>query len=436
MTLPFRLAATIATTVTGVAVLLRGTGVLSLSGVISSDALPLLVAGAALCTAGLLRLRSPSLAWPALVIAVGLAALEVVGTVRSWQGTGAASTWPWLVIFAEAALLAAAVVAAAYVTRPRVGERAEWRLIRRFAVAPALVALILVAGWAVLESFAAVARSAPATDAWPLRVSGRLCAAFVGVSLLLGASRDLIGPLQRARRRAPTLLDLPRTLADELLPTAAALHRGGREAERARLAADLHALVLPELRRAAAFAEASGSAGEPVAVGLRGVVDDVERLIDARQSIVLEEYGLVAALEWLAERTQQRSSIQVDIDLAGTGLERPDSIPETVVRAAYRVALLALDNVVRHAQATRALVDLTVTDGRLRLAIDDDGRGIDLRRALTGRGVRDMRQAASDVGGAVTIERLGRGTRVELTWKAPDGAPPVSRHDPPRRPAR
>ena len=285
------IAAVLATSVTAVAVVLRGVDLLSGSSGTdrsSSDLVPLLFAIAALCSAGLLRVRSRTWAWVALVVAAGLAALEVVGVVRGWQALASPGAWPWLVVVAEAALLAASSVAAIYMTDPRPGQAAAWRLVRRIVVVPAFAALVVVAGWAVVGSFSAAAPPTAGID--PLRLSGRLCAAFVAVSALAGGLRDLLGPVRRARRRATTLRELPRALGDELLPTAAAMRRRGREAEQARLAADLHALVLPDLRRAAAAAEASGSGGATVAAGLRDVVDDVERLIHVRQSIVLEEY--------------------------------------------------------------------------------------------------------------------------------------------------
>ena len=425
------IAAALATFVTALAIALRGLDVASgLGGAerSSSDLVPLLFAIAALCSAGLLRARSRTWTWVALVLAAGLAALEVVGVVRRWQALASLDAWPWLVVTAEAALLAAAAVAAAYVTDPRPGQAAPWRLVQRI-VFPAFAALVVVGAWAIVGAFGVTTPSTAGAD--QLRVSGRLCAAFVAIAALVGGSRDLIGPIRRARRRAMTLRDLPRALGDELLPTAAAMRRRGREVEQARLAADLHALVLPDLRRARAAAEASGAGGAPIAAGLRDVVDDLERLIQVRQSIVLEEYGLVAALEWLAERTQQRDSIQVDVDLDGARVDEPNAIPGPVARAAFRVALLALDNVVRHARATRASVGLTVDDGALRLAIEDDGEGIDAPGASAGpaetRGTKDMQQEASEVGGALRVERLDRGTRVELSWSV---------GDPQRRPAR
>jgi len=94
-----------------------------------------------------------------------------------------------------------------------------------------------------------------------------------------------------------------------------------------------------------------------------------------------------------------------------------------VERAFFRVALLALDNVVRHAEGSTARVLLATTAEGLRLEITDDGRAGDRRGAnagaAPGRGLADMRSEAVAVGGALTIVSSDPGTRVELAWPAP-----------------
>jgi signal transduction histidine kinase len=74
-----------------------------------------------------------------------------------------------------------------------------------------------------------------------------------------------------------------------------------------------------------------------------------------------------------------------------------------------------MTNVVRHARATRCRVRLTLAGGRLRIGIEDDGRGIDLRaRSGDGLGIESMRERAEELGGTFAIEpALGGGTRVE-----------------------
>lgn len=391
--------------------------------------LPLLFTAAGLCAAGLLRRRSPAVAWLATVAATGIAALEIVGVSRGWQEVATPADGPWLVVVADAALLVSAGIAAAYAARASNGASARWTTAWRLLLLAGLVLVASSIGWAVSTAFAGAVGAAPPLEPdelSPLRSSGRTALGFVVFATLGGAWRDLAGPARRAWDRAPTLREFPRALGDELLPTGAAMRRRGMEDERARLAADLHARVLPDLRRAAEAAAAAegartagGAAGtpDPVAAGLRQAVEDVEQLMHARQSVVLEEYGLVAALEWLAERTEQRSPVRVELELEGAGVDDPASIPAPVARAAFRVALLAIDNVVRHARATRAEVRLVADPGSVRLGIADDGDGFDGDTApRTGRGLIDMRTAASEVGAVVRVSQLAKGTAVEFAW--------------------
>ena len=67
----------------------------------------------------------------------------------------------------------------------------------------------------------------------------------------------------------------------------------------------------------------------------------------------------MAALEWLAERTEERSALRVQLELDGAVPDGPAAIDARVARAAFRIALLGLDNVVRHAGATTATLRLS-----------------------------------------------------------------------------
>lgn len=404
-----------------------------------SDQLPLLFAAAGLCVAGLLRRRAPSGAWLASVSVAAIAAIVVLGAVRSRLAVDDPQWWPALVLIGQGALLAAAGVAGAYAVRSSRGRRGRRRAAWLATVLAALSVVAVSGALAFAEVPAEARLASPLPPELPMfRVSARLAAAFIAVMALAGIWRDLSGPVGRARARSASLVELPRTIGEELLPNANAARRHGRNEERARIAADLHALVLPDLRRAAQIAEAAEAAetaeddrsggapapstgpSRPVAADLRHAVEGVERLMHQRQSVVLEEYGLVAGLEWLAERTQQRAAIVVDIELEGSQVADRGAVTPPVARAAFRVALLALDNVVRHSGASRALVRLDVESGRGRLAIVDDGRGIeDSTASRSGRGLIDMRTAATEVGATMIVERGDRGTAVEMAWAGP-----------------
>ena len=211
-----------------------------------------------------------------------------------------------------------------------------------------------------------------------------------------------------------------RIFVDELVPGREAGRAEAAEDERGRLAADLHAEVLPSLRRALAEAEAGGTVERPAA-DLRLAVDEVESLLVARRSIVLEELGLLAGVEWLAERVEDRSDVRVEIEVAPAPADvdagRP---PKEVERAAFRVAQLALENVIRHAPGSVARVSVASSTRAVRLRIEDDGDGPPVDEAAARRagrrGIADMRAEAQACGARLELGTgaEGRGTAVEL----------------------
>ena len=139
-----------------------------------------------------------------------------------------------------------------------------------------------------------------------------------------------------------------------------------------------------------------------------------------RWPVVLEAFGLVEALEDLAERVEAEAGVQVGLEIDGLA-ERPR--PE-IERTAWRMAQVALDNAVRHAAATEITIHLSIAADRVRLEISDDGRGFDAATATGAlrsgaRGLADLTRRASAVGGSVAIE-AGRqaGTVVRFEWPA------------------
>jgi len=92
-----------------------------------------------------------------------------------------------------------------------------------------------------------------------------------------------------------------------------------------------------------------------------------------RWPVVLEAFGLIAALEDLAEQIEADTSLAVQIDVERAG-DRP---PPAIERVVWRVAQIAVDNAVRHAAASTITVTLWVEPDRVSLRVTDDGRGFD-----------------------------------------------------------
>jgi len=203
----------------------------------------------------------------------------------------------------------------------------------------------------------------------------------------------------------------------------------GQEAERARLAHELHdgpvqalialgqqaemagrLLARGEVDRATALIESLRQQGKET-------VDELRRLISALRPPYLEDLGFFSALEALVRETAGRTDARVEFVQEGE-VRRCD--PE-VELAAYRIAQEALTNALQYARAQRITVRIRCEEGGLFLAVEDDGIGFTLPPrpdSLTrqGRfGLVGMQERATRLGGQLTIETApGRGTRIAV----------------------
>jgi signal transduction histidine kinase len=151
---------------------------------------------------------------------------------------------------------------------------------------------------------------------------------------------------------------------------------------------------------------------------------ELERIMADRWPLVLETFGLVEALEDLAERTEAEAGVQVGLEIVGDA-DAPGSRPRPdIERTAWRIAQVALDNAVRHAAATEITLTVSVSPERIRLTIVDDGRGFTSATATDAvrsgsRGLADLARRAAAVGGSLAIDaRQPSGTIVRFDWPA------------------
>ena len=389
---------------------------------VASDLLPVLIGAAGVCLALIARRSAPGLAWMALILGSLVAASIPIGLSRAADpqlvGLG---RWLVVAIRASAAAIATVAIAALYATRPerqltaRVSTLASF-LVAWLAVACLVVVVLVIAGARADPDFNLVDI---ATTPTALFVHFVLLLAGLGVAgdlraAAIRADEGLIGARERGRADERPIAHRLRAIVRELIPGQADADAAALDAERARLAGDLHAVVLPLLRRAIAEAEA-GFPIENLAERLRSVDLELERLMADRWPVILEAFGLVDALEDLAERTEAGSAVQVALEIdRSAGRPRPE-----VERAAWRVAQLALDNAIRHAAAPQITIVIAVAPERVRLSIADDGRGFDPADPVRAgaRGLVDLGRQATAVGGRVTIEAGSAiGTVVRFEW--------------------
>lgn len=219
--------------------------------------------------------------------------------------------------------------------------------------------------------------------------------------------------LREVARRAGELLHAGELTAD--LRRSDERTGQAREQERRRLRQDLHDGVGPSLAGMALQLDSlAGRLGDDPELAaraeglrdrLRGTVTEVRRIVDGLRPATVDDLGLGPALRLLS--TAEPGSVQVDVHV-----DLPDELPAAVEVAAYRIASEAVANVLRHAQADRAVLVAEVTDGRLRLAVEDDGCGFGAE-ARTGVGIESIRARAAEIGGRLEIRSTGAGTRVE-----------------------
>ena len=139
-------------------------------------------------------------------------------------------------------------------------------------------------------------------------------------------------------------------------------------------------------------------------------IEDVRGMAFRLRPGVLDDLGLVDALDWYTTDFERRTEI--------TCVFEYDNVPplsETMATTAYRITQEAITNVARHASASRIEVVLKARNSTLTLAIVDDGRGFNPLELSDseGLGVAGMRERASLVGGTLEVySQPGEGTRV------------------------
>jgi signal transduction histidine kinase len=214
------------------------------------------------------------------------------------------------------------------------------------------------------------------------------------------AARFTVRPLVRLATRA--------TLQRDLIVAAT-------EAERARLAADIHDDALQELTLLVRRLESAGDT-EGAEMG-RTVADRLRAICGDLRLPILDDLGVGPALDWLVLRIERLAGGEVRLERADDARHSPD-----VELAIFRVAQEALANAVKHGRPP-IVVRYRSTPNGISLAIDDAGTGIPADAPETaeraGRfGLLNMAQRAEQIGAILDIKRWpGGGTHVALEWR-------------------
>jgi signal transduction histidine kinase len=130
---------------------------------------------------------------------------------------------------------------------------------------------------------------------------------------------------------------------------------------------------------------------------------------------MLDDLGLVPALEWQAREVSKRNGLRVKVDAAQVS----DDLSDEHKTCLYRIVQEALHNCVQHAAARNVKIAVEQERGAVRLAIEDDGKGFDPRRQR-GLGLAGIQERVSHLGGRFTIDsKPGQGAALHVSLPLP-----------------
>jgi PAS domain S-box-containing protein len=226
-------------------------------------------------------------------------------------------------------------------------------------------------------------------------------------------SKDLERQVEQRTKEISVILNQLRRLSGNMMTS--------QEKERSAIARELHdelGQVLTALRIDSVWLKSRLKQRDEEAAGrVSTMCDLIDKTIEEVRGLalrlrpgVLDNLGLVDALEWYTADFERRTGIACLFEHGNT-----PHIPETVATAAYRITQEALTNVARHAAATRVFVILQNSGNILKLTAVDDGRGFNPNEVseMEALGLVGMRERAAIVGGVLDVQSdAGAGTQV------------------------
>ncbi len=204
-----------------------------------------------------------------------------------------------------------------------------------------------------------------------------------------------------------------------------------REEERTRIARELHdefGQMLTGIKYDARWLASSLASEQPEVVSkiasmsklIDETLDAMRRVAADLRPMMLDDLGLVAALEWLTDEFGKRTGIGIQLEVEKTLRDvLLNDLDPKLATAAFRIVQESLTNVARHAQAEHVRVSLACRDDKLMLQITDDGQGMSSVRKRDSYGIIGMQERVASLGGTLDFSSVaGKGTRVDVALPA------------------
>ena len=196
-----------------------------------------------------------------------------------------------------------------------------------------------------------------------------------------------------------------------------------QETERRSISRELHDEVGQSL---GALLVEVGSLEATIPTGATQIKDHVDKIKSVAETTVetvrnialllrpsmLDDLGLIAALEWQGREVSRRSETEVEIQHVGVS----ETIPDEYKICIYRLVQEALNNAARHSAAKNAKVTVEQKTNKILVTVSDDGRGFDPKR-VRGLGLLGMEERVKRLGGKLTIDsKPGSGTTLRAEF--------------------
>jgi signal transduction histidine kinase len=233
-------------------------------------------------------------------------------------------------------------------------------------------------------------------------------------------STDEIGDLTRAFNKMSGKIKMQTEVIQEERSKRITSVIDGQEQERQRLSRELHdglgqhiLAIKMKLERAE---KASPELKQQIIDEAKNLLTSASReVVNMSENLmppVLTQFGLISAIENLCEEIRSNK----DISIAFRFNEIPENCDNNTKIYLYRIVQEALNNIVKHAEATKVDVDFSYEDNSIRLTIADNGNGFDPeQKRKTGNGIYNMNDRAEILGGIFLISSTpGKGTTIEV----------------------
>ncbi len=174
------------------------------------------------------------------------------------------------------------------------------------------------------------------------------------------------------------------------------------EEERRRLARELHdeiAQLLTVIQLSLDRVDADTSEMKRAKALLGETQDEVHRIIHDLRPTLLDDLGLAAAMKAYAQDHLVGHGLTVSLEIEDELPARPE-----IEITTFRIYQELVTNILRHAEAEHVSIELYERDGRLVLAVEDDGRGFDPAEKVAGAGITGMRERAALVNGTIRFD--------------------------------